>query len=72
MPTYYFTVGLKYEQEPHPLGWNPDGWIEVEATDHTQARNFVFSVAGQKWAFDYVEQPDPHLYPIGCTHKYKA
>ena len=68
MPIYYVTVGQKYRYEPHPLGWHPEGWVEVQAPDEETARAMVLKVAGSKWSIVSDDRPDPKYYPKGATH----
>lgn len=69
MKRYYLTFGSRYKHEEHPvLGYFPDladGYITIEAEDYTQAREKVFEVIGQSWAFLYNIKPDSYFFPLG-------
>lgn len=62
---HYFTVGIKYRDEPHPrLGdrANPNGWIEVRGTDAETARALVIAAVGKEWAFQYTHETFTRRY----------
>lgn len=49
--------------QTHPLR---DNWIEVIAEDYDQARDCVFAVLKDKWAFLYPEEGfEPQSFPGG-------
>lgn len=68
MNKFYFTFGVQYAYNPHPVNKkaNPNGWVEVVATDEFMARKKMCDHYGQYWAFVYEEKPDVRMYPLGC------
>ena len=63
MPKFYFTCG---QAHAHVIGgktWDKDGLLEVEALDYEAAREFVFSLVGNKWSFQYTENELDDLMP---------
>jgi hypothetical protein len=65
--TFFVTVGQKYRNdEKHPCGWHPDGFVRVEAADMSEARAKVVSRAGAQWAFVYpAEKFNFSYHPLG-------
>jgi hypothetical protein len=63
---FVITFGQKYRFQDHPQGGHPDGWFEVTAESEAAAREKVFAVLGQTWAFIYDENEfDQTFYPKG-------
>lgn len=71
MSLCYITFGVKYATEPHPLlSWaHPDGWLTVEADTYEHARAIAFAITGGKHAFDYRDEPNQDIYPLGEIHR---
>jgi len=70
MITVYFTFGVQYASELHPvLGWvaHPDGWAEVIAPTYDQAVRAFWNLTQGAYAFDYPDRPDEGTYPRGCV-----
>ena len=66
---FYVTFGTKYADEPHPHfpSINPDGWVEVEAENESVARQIIYDLLGDKWAFIYSEDSiEKIFFPAGC------
>lgn len=55
MENQYFTFGVKYRREEHPvLGKiDPDEVIEVRGATYDQARAIVNALLDKAWAFQY-------------------
>lgn len=72
---YYFTFGLKYRDEPHPLysRARPDGWVRILATNEILARRRAFSLFGEHWAFCYPELDfEAHWFPAGEIESFET
>lgn len=71
MPKYFLTFGVQYKQEPHPHvpTINPDGYVVVDAVSELEAREKVFNIFGDKWAFLYPEkswsEKNAMYFPLG-------
>jgi hypothetical protein len=52
---FFVTFGSQYRYEEHPYftDAHPDGWVEIEAEDETQAREMAWSLFGDHWSFIY-------------------
>lgn len=64
---YYVTFGIKYRHEQHPHWYSaqPDGWLEVIATDYEAARALVSRYIGDAFAFMYEERAfEREWYPL--------
>ena len=49
MTTYLFSVPLRFDTDPHPLGAGPDDMIEVEADNKTEARQKIAAAIGPEF-----------------------
>lgn len=74
MTEFYITFGNKYRLEAHPAGeWvHPDGYLVIEATDYSTARQRAFELLGDQFAFIYAWPPSAYLYPLGALKRIKA
>jgi len=72
--TYRVTFGIKYRREPHPMGGDPDGWVEIYADDEATARLWAHMFL-HPWAFmyDHLDAErgrwNPELHPKGALRK---
>lgn len=68
MITVYFTFGVQYARETHPvLGRvaHPNGWAEVIAPTCDQAVTAFSNLTQGAYAFDYPEEPSRSMFPLG-------
>lgn len=49
MTTYLFSVPLRFDTDPHPLGAGPDDMIEVEAETKDEAREKITAAIGPQF-----------------------
>ncbi|HAS86795.1 MAG TPA: hypothetical protein DCS31_08375 [Candidatus Competibacteraceae bacterium] len=74
MSTFLVTFGQRYRTEAHPTFGEfsslPDGWVEVDALTHSEARDKVNSAIGATYSMIYTaENFSPELFPSGCLGK---
>lgn len=74
MTEYYITFGDQYRRETHPLAeWaHPDGYLVIEATDYSTARQCAFELLGGQFAFMYEERPSADWFPLGALKRIRA
>ncbi len=73
MDNYYVTFGQQYHHEEHPEGGHPDGWFLVHAESEGEARETIFNLIGDKWAFMYSEERlNKDFFPRGCLRVIEA
>ena len=65
MNKYYGTFGQIHLHEIKKVVFDKDCVVEIEAKDMEEARQYMFAVFGQVWAFLYKEKPDMEYYPRG-------
>lgn len=71
---YFFTFGVKYRQELHPVFSTtelPDHYVVMEAPDEETARQMMTAVCGDRWAFVYDREPDPRWCPKGELTRFR-
>lgn len=72
---YYFTFGLRYREENHPVmrRVNPDGYVVVVAKSEDEARETMRNNFGIHWAFCYPEEywGDGSAYPLGEVYRFR-
>ena len=67
MGNFYITFGQQYRYEEHPTGGHPDGWFLIRAENESEAREAVFNLIDDKWAFIYSEERfNKSYFPGGC------
>lgn len=67
MNNFYITFGQQYRYEEHPAGGHPDGWFLIRAENEEVARQAIFNLMDDKWAFIYPEkQFEKSYFPKGC------
>lgn len=70
---YYFTFGVRYRHELHPVFSTtdlPSGYVTVEAPSEDKARDLMRVICGEAWAFCYTDQPSSRFYPKGELQRY--
>lgn len=72
--SYYFTLGQSHVHKLENVTWDKDGVVEVQTTKENKAREFIQSIAGQKWGFCYdnLEKLNLEYYPKGIIKIYKV
>lgn len=71
---YYFTFGVKYRDELHPVFSTtalPDHWVTVEAPDEDTARRLMVNICGDRWSTVRFRQPDTRFFPGGELTRYR-
>lgn len=64
MPTSYFTFGQNHRHEKFNGVFDKDVVVKMIAADPRAMMCLIF---GQKWAFQYEQEPDMSLYPGGLV-----
>lgn len=62
---HYFTFGQTHVHNRNGTTFDKDCVVEIIAPSPTKAREKMFNVFGQRWAFQYKEVPDMIYYPRG-------
>lgn len=65
MNNYYGTFGQVHIHKIDKVTFDKDCVVEIKAEDEEKAREYMFAVFGQKWAFLYKEKPDMEYFPRG-------
>lgn len=65
MNKYYGTFGQDHLHKRGRVIFDKDCVVEIEAESEELARQYMFAVFGQVWAFLYKKLPDMEWYPRG-------